>query len=159
MARLIYILLAIVLIASIKIENYLNKERNIKMTRDIIDVQYPVLDHTESVANIAITKQSVTVANGITIKDAFSNKNNSLFIVIDNTGGASSALTVKAGDAYPNSMLGDIVIELTQGVSAIQLQDLSRFQKSDESIDLDFATGFTGTIYAIAKWAGLSPKK
>ena len=125
------------------------------MTRDIIDVQYPVLDHTESVANIAIEKQTVTVANGITIKDAFSNKNNSLFIVIDNTANASSLLTVKAGDAYPNSMLGDIVIELAKGVSAIQLQDLSRFQKSDESIDLDFAEGFSGTVYAVAKWAGV----
>ena len=127
------------------------------MTRDKIDVQYPVLDHTESVANIAIEKKTVTAANGITIKDAFSNKNNSLFIIIDNTGNASSLLTVKAGDAYPNSMLGDIVIELAKGVSAIQLQDLSRFQKSDESIDLDFATGFTGTIYAVAKWAGVRP--
>ncbi len=125
------------------------------MTRDIIDVQYPVLDHTESVANIAIEKQAVTVANGITIREAFSNKNNSLFIVIDNTANASSLLTVKAGDAYPNSMLGDIVIELPKGISAIQLQDLSRFQKSDESIDLDFAEGFTGTIYAVAKWAGV----
>ncbi len=127
------------------------------MTRDIIDVQYPVLDHTESVANIAIEKQAVTVANGITIRNAFSNKNNSLFIVIDNTANASSLLTVKAGDAYPNSMLGDIVIELAKGVSAIQIQDLSRFQKSDESIDLDFAEGFTGTVYAIAKWAGVRP--
>lgn len=127
------------------------------MTRDIIDVQYPVLDHTESIANIKITKKAVTQANGITIKDAFSNKNNSLFIVIDNTANASSLLTVKAGDAYPNSMLGDIVIELPQGVSAIQLQDLARFQKSDESIDLDFASGFTGNIYAIAKWAGVKP--
>lgn len=127
------------------------------MTRDIINVQYPVLDHSESIANIKITKSTVTQANGVTISDAFSNKNNSLFIVIDNTANASSLLTVKAGDAYPNSMLGDIVIELPQGVSAIQLQDLARFQKSDESIDLDFASGFTGTIYAIAKWAGVRP--
>lgn len=127
------------------------------MTRDIIDVQYPVLDHTESVANIAIEKQAVTVANGITIREAFSNKNNSLFVVIDNTANASSLLTVKAGDAYPNSMLGDIVIELPKGISAIQLQDLSRFQKTDESIDLDFAEGFTGTIFAVAKWAGVRP--
>ena len=125
--------------------------------RDIIDVQYPVLDHTESVANIAITKKTVTVANGITIRDAFSNKNHSLFIVIDNTANAPSLLIVKAGNAYPNSMLGDIVIELAKGVSAIQLQDLSRFQKADESIDLDFASGFTGTIYAVAKWAGVRP--
>lgn len=124
------------------------------MTRDIINVQYPVLEHTESVANICIEKADVVPANGITIAEAFSNKNNSLFIVIENTG-ADSLLTVKAGDAYPNSMLGDIVIELAQGTSAIQLQDLSRFEKADGSIDLDFAEGFTGTIYAVAKWAGV----
>lgn len=124
------------------------------MTRKMIDVQYPVLDHTESIANISIVRTTVD-AEGITIKDAFSHKNNSLFILIDNKGDKTGLLTVKAGNAYPNSMLGDIVIELAKGVSAIQLQDLSRFQKSDESIDLDFATGFEGTIYAIAKWAGV----
>ena len=127
------------------------------MTRDCINVQYPTLDHSESVANIAITKQAVTVANGITVNDAFSNKNNSLFLIIENTDDAKSTLTVKAGSAYPNSMLGDIVIELPIGTSAIQVQDLSRFEKADGSIDLDFATGFTGTIYAIAKWAGVRP--
>lgn len=125
------------------------------MTRDIIEVQYPTLDHTESVANIGIESVSVTPANGITVADAFSNKNNSLFIVITNNGSTTSLLTVKAGDAYPNSMLGDIVIELQQGISAIQLQDLSRFEKSDGSIDLDFAEDFNGTIYAVAKWAGV----
>ena len=124
------------------------------MTRDIINVQYPTLEHTESVANICIEKTDVAPANGITIEEAFSNKNNSLFIVIENSA-SESLLTVKAGDAYPNSMLGDIVIELPSGVSAIQLQDLSRFEKADGSIDLDFATGFSGNIYAIAKWAGV----
>ena len=126
------------------------------MTRDIIQVQYPVLDHTESVANIAISKHAVVQANGVTIQDAFSNKNNSLFIVIDNSS-TQSLLTVKAGDVYPNSMLGDIVIEIPAGVSAIQVQDLSRFEKSDGSIDLDFAVGFNGTVFAVAKWAGVRP--
>ena len=125
------------------------------MARDTINVQYPTLDHTESIANIAITKTTVTQANGITVADAFSNKNNSLFVVIDTTSSEKSSLTVKAGDAYPNSMLGDIVIELPVGVSAIQIQDLSRFEKADGSIDLDFAEGFTGTIFAIAKWVGV----
>ena len=124
------------------------------MTRDIINVQYPTLDHTESVANICIEKSTVVPANGVTIQEAFSNKNNSLFIVIENSA-SESLLTVKAGDAYPNSMLGDIVIELPTGISAIQLQDLSRFEKADGSIDLDFAEGFSGSIYAIAKWAGV----
>ena len=126
------------------------------MTRDIINVQYPTLDHTESIANICIEKTEVTPANGVTIAEAFSNKNNSLFVVLENEA-SESLLTVKAGDAYPNSMLGDIVIEMPAGVSAIQLQDLSRFEKADGSIDLDFAEGFTGTIYAVAKWAGVRP--
>ena len=126
------------------------------MTRKMIDVQYPVLDHTESIANISIVRTTVD-AEGITIKDAFSNKNNSLFILINNKGDKTGLLTVKAGDAYPNSMLGDIIIEIAKGVSAIQLQDLSRFEKSDESIDLDFSEGFEGEIFAIAKWAGVRP--
>ena len=127
------------------------------MTRDKINVQYPTLDHTESVANIGITKQAVTVANGITVVDAFSNKNNSLFLVVENDDDTKSSMTVKAGNAYPNSMLGDITIEIPVGVSAIQVQDLARFEKADGSIDLDFASGFDGSIYAIAKWAGVRP--
>ena len=110
------------------------------MTRDIINVQYPTLDHTESVANICIEKTDVNVENGVTISEAFSNKNNSLFVVIENTA-SESLLTVKAGDAYPNSMLGDIVIEIPAGTSAIQLQDLSRFEKADGSIDLVLVSG------------------
>lgn len=125
------------------------------MTRDIINVQYPTLDHTESVANIGIEKQTVTAANGITVCDAFSNKSNSMFLIIENSATSKSSMTVKAGNAYPNSMLGDISIEIPVGVSAIQLQDLSRFEKADGSLDLDFASSFIGTIYAIAKWAGV----
>ena len=78
-----------------------------------------------------------------------------MFIVIENEDDAKSTMTVKAGDAYPNSMLGDITIELPVGTSAIQLQDLSRFEKADGSIDLDFATAFDGSVYAVAKWAGV----
>ena len=127
-------------------------------TRKRIDVKYPVLDHTESIANISIVRTTVD-AEGITIKDAFSNKNNSLFILINNKGDKTGLLTVKAGDAYPNSMLGDIIIEIAEGVSAVQLQDLSRFEKSDASIDLDFSEGFEGEIFAIAKWAGVSARR
>ena len=125
------------------------------MTRDLISVQYPLLDHTESVANIGITKQAVNAQNGVTIADAFTNKNNSLFLVLENDSDTTSSITAKAGNAYPNSMLGDIIIEIPTGTSAIQLQDLSRFEKSDGSIDLDFDESFTGNIYAIAKWAGV----
>ncbi len=127
------------------------------MTRDKIYVQYPTLDHTESVANIGIEKKTVVAANGITLVDAFSNKNNSLFVIVENDDDTKSSMTVKSGNAYPNSMLGDISIEIPVGVSAIQVQDLARFEKSDGSVDLDFAEGFDGSVYAIAKWAGVRP--
>ena len=127
------------------------------MTRDSINVQYPSLDMTESVASVAVQKQAVTVANGINIKDVFSNKNNSLVIMVENTSNAQSSMTIKAGDQYPNSMLGSSPVVLAKGITAVQIQDLSRYEKADGSIDLDFASGFAGNIYAVAKWAGVRP--
>jgi len=127
------------------------------MTRDSINVHYPSLDGTESLASAEITPKSVTVANGITIANAFSNKNNSLVLIVNNTDDAASTLTVKAGGEYPNSMLGDATITLKVGITAVHIQDLSRFEKSDGSIDLDFGADFAGTIYAVAKWAGVRP--
>ena len=127
------------------------------MTRDNINVQYPSLDTTESVASVAVQKQAVTVANGINIKDVFSNKNNSLVIMVENTSDAASSMTIKAGGEYPNSMIGDSAVALAKGVTAVQIQDLSRYEKADGSIDLDFAAGFAGNIYAVAKWAGVRP--
>ena len=125
------------------------------MTRDIINVQYPTLDHTESVANICIEKTTVVPENGVTIEEAFSNKNNSLFVVIENNA-SDSLLTVKAGDAYPNAMLGDLVVTPTAGqVNAILLEDIARFENRDGSVNIDFASGFAGTIYAVAKRAGI----
>ena len=71
------------------------------MTRDIINVQYPTLDHTESVANICIEKTEVVPANGITIEEAFSNKNNSLFIVIENYSESFDASLSSCGSIVP----------------------------------------------------------
>ena len=49
-------------------------------------------------------------------------------------------------------MLGDIVIEIPKGISAICIQDLMRFEKCDGSLDLDFDEKFDGAFYAIARW-------
>ena len=48
-----------------------------------------------------------------------------------------------------------VEIEIPKGVSAINLQDLARFERADGSMDLDFDNTFSGTIYAVAKWAGV----
>lgn len=127
------------------------------MTRDIINVQCPVVDKTQSVADIAITKTAVVVANGITIKNAFKNKNNTLLICVENTATSAAKVTFKAGNEYPNAMLGDL--EVTVGASSttmLQIQDASRFENKDGSVNLDFATGFTGNIYAVAKSVALN---
>lgn len=127
------------------------------MTRDVINVQCPIIDKTQSVANTAITKTAVVVANGITIKNAFKNKNNTLFICLENTATSESKVTFKAGDTYPNAMLGDLEVPLAESsTTMLQIQDSSRFENKDGSVNLDFATGFTGKIYAVAKSVALN---
>ena len=124
------------------------------MARDIVNVQLPVQDATASIEIKAFVKQTVTPANGVTIAKALDNKNNSLVIIIEPT--AVGAVTIKAGDAYPNAMLGDLVVTPTKSeVNAILLEDISRFENRDGSVNIDFASGFAGTIYAVAKRAGI----
>lgn len=126
------------------------------MARDEITVNLPVQDVTESIETIAITKQSVTVANGIKVKDAWDNKNNSLVIIIEPT--TAAAVTFKAGDAYPNSMLGDLVVTpIDDKPNAYLIDDIARFQTSDGALLIDFGSSFVGTIYAVAKRAGIKP--
>ena len=131
------------------------------MTRDAITVHLPVGDVTKSVEVIKITKQAVTQANGIELKNALDNKNNSLQIFVENTtgsGATDSTLILKAGDNYPNAMLGDLTVTLTKGaITTVILEDISRFERRNGSIYLDFGTGFTGNIWAVAKRAGLEP--
>ncbi len=128
------------------------------MARDIINVILPEVEESQSVASAAVAPQTVTVANGIQIKDAAKNKNNSLAIVIENTAASESTVTFIAGDTYPNSMLGDLAVDIDAASTMVcQIQDLSRFENRDGSINLDFKSGFTGSIYAVAKRAGIAP--
>jgi hypothetical protein len=132
------------------------------MTRDSINVHLPVADATKSVEILKITKKAVTQANGIEIENALDNKNNSLQIFVENTtgsGSTDSTLTLKAGDNYPNAMLGDLTVALAKGaITTVILEDISRFERRDGSIYLDFGSSFTGNIWAVAKRAGLDPQ-
>lgn len=126
------------------------------MARDEISIQLPVIEKTESAGTKVITTQAVTVGNGIKLKKAMSCMNNTLFIIINNTDSSDSTVTLKKGDKYPNSMLGDLTLSAAKtATTIIQLQDPSRFVNKDESIDIDFGTSFAGTIYAIGKKVGL----
>lgn len=133
------------------------------MARDKVEVLLPEQDVTQSIEVGAVTKKSVTQANGIYIEDALKNKNNSLQIFIENTttvssAAATSTATIKAGDHYPNAILGDLDIALGKSsITAVILDDISRFENKDGSINLDFASGFTGNVWAVAKRAGIKP--
>ena len=128
------------------------------MARDIVNVLLPVQDDTQSVETIAVKKQAVTQANGIAIKEALANKNNTLQISIETTASADSTLTIKAGDNYPNKILGDLTVALAKSaITVVLLEDISRFENRDGSINLDFASGFAGNVWAVAKRAGIKP--
>ena len=128
------------------------------MARDKIDVQYPILNHTESIANVKIETTKINPKNGITIQNCYMNWNKNTFIHIINFG-ETSILTVKAGNSYPNSMLGDIQIEIPNGINAMNLYDLSRFVTNDYDLNLDFEEKFDGAIYVVAQWNGVSERK
>lgn len=121
------------------------------MTTDI-EVQLPVLDATQSVEISSFT--ATTITEDMQIKKALKNKDNSLVIVVNAT--TAGTVTLKAGDNYPNAMLGDLTVAVAVGVNVIRLQDISRFENRDDSVKLTTAT-VEGTIFATAKRAGISP--
>lgn len=133
------------------------------MARDKVEVLLPEQDVSQSIEVGEVTKKAVTQANGIYIEDALKNKNNSLQIFIENTttvssAAATSTATIKAGDHYPNRILGDLSVALSaSSITAVILDDISRFENKDGSINLDFASGFTGNVWAVAKRAGIKP--
>lgn len=128
------------------------------MARDKVTVLLPVQDDSQSIEVGEVTPKAVTVANGIEISDALDNKNNSLQIYIQNTANAAKNVTIKAGDNYPNAMLGDKVVSAaSEKITVVLLEDISRFENRDKSVYLDFAAGFTGNVWAVAKRAGIKP--
>ena len=127
------------------------------MTKDAIYVQYPTADSSQSVRAAAITKSVVNASNGVSVKNAFANKNNSLLVCVENNGESDSYLTFCAGNAYPNAMLGDLQQALASGTTTVfQIQDPSRFENKDGSLDIDFAAAFDGKIFVIAKSTALN---
>ena len=125
------------------------------MTRTSINLQYPVSDETDTIQTVVPTATTVVQADGILIKDAFACKDNTLTIVISNTANADKDVTIKKG-VYQNSILGDLTFSAkASSTTVVKVENPSRLEQADGSLIIDFATGFTGTIYAIGKKAGL----
>lgn len=127
------------------------------MARDEITIQTPLMENTDSIGLRTITAKSVTVANGIVLKNAMSCLNNTLFIVLSNTASTDdSTVTFKKGEKYPNAMLGDLTLSVSKSTTTVfQVQDPARFVDSNGDINIDFGSAFAGTIYAIGKKASL----
>lgn len=126
------------------------------MARDEITLHYMTYDVSDSVGSAAITKQTVTQANGIKLKNAFAGKDNSVKIIVENTASSDGTMTIKAGEKQ-NAILGDSTIALKRNATTVvaPLRDMARYENKDGSINLDFSSGFTGSIYAVAEKAGL----
>lgn len=126
------------------------------MARDEINIQTPLMENTESIGLRTITPKSVTVSNGIVLKNAMACMNNTLFIVLSNTASEDSTVTFKKGDKFPNTMLGDLTLSILKSATTVfQVQDPSRFVDANGDINIDFGSSFAGTIYAIGKKVGL----
>lgn len=121
------------------------------MARDNITVVEPVLEASKSAAYKAVTPTTISTANNATIVGATGVKDNSLVVIVNAT--TAGTVTFKAG-VYHNAVLGDLAVPCGTGLTAIQIENPSRFQKTDGNIDVDFTT-VAGTIYAVGKHAGL----
>lgn len=132
------------------------------MARDEITLQYVTYDKTDRAGVKAITKQAVTQANGICLKNAFAGKDNSVVIYIETTATSDKTATIKAGEKA-NALLGDLSVALAKSTTAagasiteVRLnRDINSFERKNGSIYIDFASGFTGNIWATAEKAGL----
>ena len=56
-----------------------------------------------------------------------------------------------------NAVLGDLNVTLAGGkTTVVKIENPSRFEKADGSLDVEFSAGFGGTVYAFGKkqvWA------
>ena len=118
-----------------------------------IEVTLPVLDESQSIEYAAAA--TVDIDTDMVINEALKNKNNSLAIIATVT--TAGTLTIKAGDNYPNAILGDLDVTLEEGINIIRLQDISRFENRDGSVALAGDGTLAGTICAAAKRAGITP--
>ena len=115
-----------------------------------INVNLPkATEASKSIEIIEAVKTSVSKGDVVTVEKAFENKDNSFFLVLEGAG----TVTIKAGNNYPNAMLGDLNATVAT-CAVINIQDLARFENRDNTIVIDCAN-YAGTIMAIGKRAGL----
>jgi len=124
--------------------------------RDSLSVLLPQDEISNSVAYATVSPLTINPANNVVIPNALDNKDNSLAIFISNSASDDKNATILKSNLYPNALLGDLVLSIPKSSTVcIQLSDPSRFEQKNGDILIDFQDGFSGSVYAVAKKAGL----
>lgn len=93
--------------------------------------------------NIALANEGVPAAGNT----------DRLVLVVANTAAAAHHILVRAGAANPPAFragIGDVSVNVTNGVTAyVGPFEYARVVQSDGSVNVDFDSGFTGTILAL----------
>lgn len=118
-----------------------------------LTITYPVPEATNSLEIAQVT--AITIEDEMTIIDAMKNKNNSLHVIVKAT--TAGDICFKAGNNYPNAMLGDCYVHCETGYNDIIIEDISRFENRDNTIVLEKSGDLAGEILAVAKRAGMKP--
>lgn len=120
-----------------------------------LHVNLPSPEQTKSV-ELHLNLEQAFMDGETVIYDAFKNKNNSLHILVGSNG--EGRIGFKAGDNYPNAMLGDLWLPCPAGLNDYIIEDISRFENRDGSIRIANSPEINGSmITAVAKRAGLQP--
>lgn len=120
-----------------------------------INIQFGKQDDTRSVETVAV--EPTTIGTDMKLVNAFGNKNNSLHVLVTAT--TEGKLVIKAGDNYPNKILGDLNVTCEANkLTDIIVEDISRFENRDGSVAFTTDGTLAGTISVVAKRAGLDPQ-
>lgn len=126
------------------------------MATDKITVSYPSPDSTDSL-QILLDPITHTLVGGneVNIENAFKCKDNTLTIIINNTGDQDATATFKKG-VYQNAVLGDLSVSVEAGKMVIvKVENPSRFEQADSSLTIGFSSKITGNLIVFGKKSGL----
>lgn len=98
---------------------------------------------------VLTTIDSTLVSAGLTITDFFNVRDNFSFIYVNNSSASAANIIIRKGGYFPQSTLGDLTVSVGASKTLlIPVDSSARHQQSDGSLNIDFGTGFTGSIGA-----------
>lgn len=102
-------------------------------------------DNTETI-KYGLAETLVITGEREFIIDIKNLKSQSLPLLFVNTHNNQSELIFQAGNAYPNSKLGDFTYPLKKGLNLVEICDISRFETDEQTIILKTNKDFIGYI-------------